>query len=442
VFQDFERTPSGEEPKLGLSWNAEVRLAGEGEPVHTGSRSFRMRAGENWGGALIFGGSPPRSPRPHDNDRLRFWVYCLPEAPPESRRNNVGVKWFDDDRYASEGFSTWTVHTAPPERWTPLEVLYSRLPPDFHLERISRIEIVHYWPGTYYLDDVQFVRADRVYQSFEKERHARADSMEWGWVWNDGDTGRLSEPDEPVFEGRRSWKVETRGEWGGTGIQSERAAFVPGEKESFWHVDLNPETNDRLVFHVHALPADGKDAPVLVQFYDHDGHAEDGTKVAVWTRDKARAGRWTRLDVPFETLPSSLHLENLNKIQFQFPRPGTYYLDWIAATGPIPEFRSESLGGGYLVWDPVSSGGSEGRFDWYRLERRLGGAGDRFETVYRGGKNRAEADGAGVYRVRYEKLYGFGEEIPYASPWSEPVRFGDSGGEVSGAAPGFQRSRK
>lgn len=154
IYQDFEG--SGE-----LGWAGDgstVRRSISGEPVHSGSYSWRIDSTVNWNYNFIRSkdGSWDVDFIQENNDRLLFWIYSLPTDGGEETNNTVGVKFYDTGIYNENGYETWTKYTANYGQWTKLTVLFSQLPSDFDLSHVNKLEFKNYYPGTYYLDDIQF----------------------------------------------------------------------------------------------------------------------------------------------------------------------------------------------------------------------------------------------------------------------------------------------
>ena len=363
--------------------------------------------------------------KPLENDRLTFRVFPMSHRNQyvygweNGREDNVGVVFYDDGNYSSQGFEVWTTGTAPWGQWTELKILFSQLPEDMNLNGIRKIEFITYYPGTYYFDDLMSTRAEHVYQSFNPSLRTGTAESEYGWKWNDGDFAGLSAAGEPVKEGSNSWKIVTAGYWGGTGIQSqEKKYYNPGTAEqTFWHVNLDPDKNDRLIFWVYALPENGLENNLAVQFYDNDQHYTDDTKVVVWTKETARVGQWTRFSIPFSTLPASLNLRDINKIQFQFYFPGTYYIDEIKAINSIPLILKNNLDTGLVEWEPV-----EGNVK-YRLEESLDSPEGGWRTVYYGTafSYNCQRLVPSWYRVRAVEEQSSENPSVHCSEWSEVV---------------------
>jgi aryl-phospho-beta-D-glucosidase BglC (GH1 family) len=395
--------------------------------------------------------------KPSKNDRLSFWIYGSVPFP-WGGFDTVGVKFFDNNLYAVNGFTIWTTKTFFNDQWTKLYVLFSQLPVDLDLEHVNKIEFIFYEHGTYYLDDIQVVREDRGFQAFEPEERHGSTVSEYGWKWNSADTVDFSAPGEPVYEGLHSWKLISTQKWGGTGIQSQEKKYVPtpNPEQSFWHVDLRPDRNDRLTFWAYALPENEMDNNLAVQFYDNDQHSNDQTKVVVWTKNAARYGQWTRMTVLFSDLPSTLNLYDLNKIQFQQYWPGTYYIDDIRAAGPTIKINEAKLAEGIISWNLIAGAGK------YVLEESRVGPDGPWMIAYSGAhpfdfepapapiiypdtavsvqKTSDKVSPSFLpyvlkpqrkvsrvtklwYRVRWEDAVTAADSIPYISAWSDVVQY-------------------
>lgn len=416
AYQDFELGNGSS--NYGYSWNGEVRLSQAGEPVHSGASSWRVNGTVQWLGMAVLSQVSGEYVdfKADKNDRLAFWIYSLPQT---EGNNNVGVKFFDNNIYKDSGFEVWTTKTAFYDKWTQLNVLFSQLPDDFNLQQIKRVEFVSYWPGTYYYDDIQVIRQDRVYQAFEIEQRQGSTAGDCGWRWNGDDTVDVSQEDEPVYEGLHSWKLISTQKWGGTGIQSQEQKYVTGEGQSFWHVDLHPEKNDSLIFWVYALPSNGMDNNLAVQFYDWGEHFTDDTKAVAWTKETAKYGKWTQMTVLFSELPSTLNLRDINKIQFQQYWPGTYYIDDIKATSPILTISPVLLPEGIIKWEKNLEAAK------YTLQENTAGLNGPWTTVYAGTNNSFATSRLTKtwYRVKWQEASSATDSIPYISNWSNITQY-------------------
>ncbi|MFC1594181.1 cellulase family glycosylhydrolase [Candidatus Omnitrophota bacterium] len=353
------------------------------------------------------------------NDRFVFWFYNLAQW---GGHHTVGVTFFDNGLYASDGFEVWTTNHGIYGSWSKLTVLFSQLPPDFDLEHIHHVELMTYWPHKYYFDDIASVREDRVYQAFEPRLRNNAPAEEFGWKWNDDDTVGFSVGGEPVYEGEHSWKLTTAHNWSGTGLQSQEKKLIEvggNWEQSFWHVDLHPEKNDRLLLSVYGLPENEMDNNLAVQLYDHGAHFTDETKVVAWTKKAAQNNHWTRLEVPFSELPSTLNLNDLNKIQLQQYWPGTYYFDDLRATGPVIKINEDRLSQGIVKWEPIEGAGT------YILEESRIGPDGPWMIAYKGPRTRCNVTRVTKlwYRVRWQEPVTGDNPIPYISVWSDVAEY-------------------
>jgi aryl-phospho-beta-D-glucosidase BglC (GH1 family) len=429
IYQNFE--PDNGSPLITTSiGRVSIYSVDRTEGVHLGIGALKYESPDYWTG---FGVQSQISStvdlKQNNNDRLTFWTLAFPQRNcyvygcDNGTDNNVGVRFYDQGQYAQNGFEVWTTNTAKYDQWSKLWVLFSQLPPDFDLAHVTRIEFRNYWPGKYYFDDIHAVREDHVYQSFEKENRSGSTDGEYGWKWNDVDTAATSTDGEPAYQGKHSWKLITVGNWGGTGLQSQEKRFLDlgngNTDQSFWNVDLNPEVNDRLTLWVYALPQNGMDNNLSVQFYDDNHHATDETKAVAWTKDIAHYGEWTRLSVLFKDLPMTLDLHNLNKIQIQHYWPGTFYVDEIKATGPYPVLKEKKLSQGIVEWTPVSSAEN------YRLQESVAGPAGPWVTIYSGVQPSYTLSNLSKrwLRVRWEEAFEGPNSLPYASDWSDVVEY-------------------
>ncbi len=404
IYQDFE--PANGSNEYGWGFNAAVVTLSNAQ-VHSGARSWRIQAPDFWGGTGIQSQTQrwDMNFQPNRNDRLTFWIYAVPS---QGNDNNVGVKFFDTTNYLNNGFEIWTTRTARFQQWTQLTVLFSQLPANFDLTHINKIEFINYWPGTYYLDDINVVLGDRIYQAFER----CVSPGNCGWAWD----GTVALERNIVHEGTQSWKLTTIANWAGTGIQSQENKFVPPDQQTPWNVDLNPAQNDRLTFWIYALAGNGLDNNVGVQFFDNGDHFVD--PVVVWTTKRAVHGQWTQLTVFFSGLPADLDLSGINKIQFQFFWPGVYYIDDISAIKtPSTVVISESPQGVAATWNVIPGAGA------YELQESIVGTQGPWTTIYEGTDLSyfIKPLSSRWLRARWKESITFNNPFPYVSQWSEIV---------------------
>ncbi len=425
VYQDFE--PSNGSDSYGWSLGStQARLSCCGEPTHLGGGSWRVESPDFWNGTGIqsqvqrwdYDAMPSR------NDRFIFSIYALPF---NSTDNNVGVQFFDHGNYSVTPFEIWTTQTARYSQWTELHVLFSQLPADFNLGGIDKIQLINYWPGIYYFDDIAVMRQDRAYQSFEPSLRSNSTIDEYGWKWNEADFVGFSLPGEPVHEGEHSWKLVTVNKWGGCGLQSQEKRLLQQggtNEQSFWHVDLKPEMNDRLTLWVYSLASNGMDNNIAVQFYDNGQHFTDETKVVAWTKETAAYGKWTRLQVLFKDLPSDLDLHDINKIQLQVYWPGTYYFDDIRATGGLVHVDKTALHFGYFDWDEVPPPNN-----YYYVEESFDGPDGPWHYFWSWEGYSAFLTSLPLGRISktwYRVQWGEPDLVPpwqYRSQWSETIEY-------------------
>ena len=142
VYQDFE--PNNGSIVYGLpGYQTTVGFSSAGEPVHSGTRSWKAVAQYQYGGTTIEAQVQAGNVdfKPSKNDRLSFWIYGGVPFP-WGGFDTVGVKFFDNNLYASNGFTVWTTKTFFNDQWTKLYVLFSQLPADFDLAHVNKIEFV------------------------------------------------------------------------------------------------------------------------------------------------------------------------------------------------------------------------------------------------------------------------------------------------------------
>ncbi len=435
LFQDFEGTEE-------VGWpgsNCTARLTTGNEPKYSGNYAWRTDCGDYWNYVYVRArnGSWDVDALRENNDRLVFWIYALPLTATD---NTVAVRFYDHGNYSTAGFEVWSTQTAHYGEWTKISILFDQLPADFDLRHINKLEFKNYLPGTYYLDDIQFVREDRIYQTFEPSYRSLnvTNSAEFGWVWGvPSNTVELST--DRVHEGDYAWKLVLHDYWSGTGLKSAQKYLSPrtaAGEQSFWHVSLDPEFNDRLTFWIYALPLNGLDNNINVQFFDHLTHTIKVTETVVdrdhidyWTNQAAHYGQWTQIDVPFAAITRSLaltstpfNLHDLDKIQIQMYWPGTYYLDDLEATSSAPTWDRSLLKGGVLQWK------SSYPLNRYVLqENTVSGdpAASGWVTVYAGTNITYPIPRitSTWYRIRAEELPGPHNEVPFQSAWSESLAY-------------------
>jgi len=436
IYHDFE---SGNGLALNV-WpvgSAGVGVVGRTEAVYSGLSSLKISSTGNWTGFGIQSRSTGvLNIKETNNDRLTFWIYALPTrlcyiyGCTNGTDNTVGVKLFDNNVYKLNGYEVWTTQTARYSQWSKLKILFSQLPPDFDLTQVTKVEFKNYNPGNYYFDDIQAVREDRVYQSFEKQERSGSLDSEYGWKWNTEDSAAISIDGEPVYEGSHSWKLVSINKWSGTGIQSQEKKYLNinnSAGQTFWNVDLLPEINDRLTFRVYGLPSNGMDNNISIQFYDNGTHSTDQTKVVFWPKKGIVNGKWTRVTVLFSDLKKiftdqglvfDLNLKDINKIQFQNYWPGTFYIDDIRASGGIPVIQQVAATG-KVQWNAINAAAI------YRLQESVTGEPGTWKTIYTGSATSFILDhiSRNFLRVRWEEAAVNSTTVPYVSPWSDTFEF-------------------
>jgi hypothetical protein len=394
---------------------------------HSGVYGLYLHGDTQWNGVGLRAqsGSTDIDFARQDNDRLTFWIYAAPDP---TGVNPVFVRFFDNSHYTyPNGAQVKTTQKAVAGAWTKLQVLFDQLPPDFDLYHVERVEFMNEWPGTYYLDDIQVVRENRIYQSFEPSKRGLlpTDSQEFCWVWGPiTNTCVLTEV--PRYEGDYSLQITLGSYWDGVGLKSEQEYLWPRVQpgtQTFWHVDLDPESNDRLNFWLYALPQNGLDNNVNVQFFDHGDYY---TKpVNYWTNRTAVPGQWTQFTIPFSDilkLAPSFHLTDVDKLQFQMFWPGTYYLDEIKATSSVPEWDKSSLKDGVLKWK------SSYPLNRYVLQENMNTgilSDTHWVTIAIGVDTSYTIPHISQvwYRGRAEEVQDTNHEIPFVSDWSEVLEY-------------------
>ncbi len=173
VYQSFEKeNRSGStDSDYGWKWNDAdtVGTSAPGEPVYEGTHSWKLVAQGNWSGT----GIQSQEKRFHDlgngnseqsfwnvdlnpdvNDRLTLWVYALPQ---NGLANNLAVQFYDHANHSTDETKAvvWTKEAVQAGEWTRLTVLFKDLPADLNLHDLNKIQIQHYWPGTFYVDNIK-----------------------------------------------------------------------------------------------------------------------------------------------------------------------------------------------------------------------------------------------------------------------------------------------
>ncbi|MCB9771470.1 MAG: cellulase family glycosylhydrolase [Candidatus Omnitrophica bacterium] len=173
IYQSFDQefrqgTTSSD---YGWKWNDAdtAAISADGEPVALGGHSWKLVLNGKWGGTGIqseqqtFFINPEHQIEqsywhtnlyPENNDRLSFWVYGLAE---NGMDNNLNVQFYDHGAHPTDAtkVEAWTKIAGRNGQWTRLEVLFRDLPEDLNLRDIDKIQIQHYWSGTFYTDDIR-----------------------------------------------------------------------------------------------------------------------------------------------------------------------------------------------------------------------------------------------------------------------------------------------
>ena len=447
IYQNFEPNNGTPPPPGNLAGNPEYCFGINGaqadksiERAHAGTQSCKIVSGGNFGGASF-----PSQVQTYNmnfewsrHDRLTFWIWADPTVQGD---NEVRVRVFDhgpkykDNGNPFDGFEVSSAKRALYHEWTQIAILFTQLPSDFDFAHVDKFNIVNEHPGNYFIDDVQVVTEERVYQTFEPGRCPP--ESDCGWTFP-GTMLRVSTPGEPVHEGKQSWKMDTTVTFGGTGIQSqEKGSDALFPFEAFFHVDLNPQhlipaTFNRLTFWVHSpdMPGNQMDNNVGVEFFDHGTYHVNPAEV--FTKKAGQLGAWTKLTVYYHDLLAQhpgFNLNDIDKIQFKFFWPGQYFLDdirstrflsvpavvknpvtnqqeitWQTITSPPPHELQESVTGPEGPWQTVF----EGNNNTYYLPTRLS------STWYR-------------LRSKEEKIVTPAENpvnpIAYVSDWSEALNY-------------------
>ncbi|HSV43970.1 MAG TPA: cellulase family glycosylhydrolase, partial [Candidatus Bathyarchaeia archaeon] len=152
-----------------------VGLSGAEEPVYEGEHSWKLISTANWGGTGIKSqekrlewnnGNPEQTfwrvdLNPEQNDALTFWVYALPE---NGMDNNLGVQLYDNATHNTDDTKVvvWPDKATQTGGWTKFSISFNDLPGTLDLDDINKIQFQHYWPGTFYVDDIRAVKSAPV----------------------------------------------------------------------------------------------------------------------------------------------------------------------------------------------------------------------------------------------------------------------------------------
>lgn len=431
MYQDFE----GAGPH-GWTWGSGVTVSRTDEKPHSRTYSWKIVSTVQGGGTGIQSQTETWNfkAHPEHHDRLTFWVWA---EPLNNEPNNVSVKFFDQGNYKTNGFEVWTAKKVKPRHWEEVTVLFTQLPDNFNLSEIDKIEFKNYWPGTYYIDDIQVASQDRVFQGFEPNRDYGSEQFDIRWLWNDTDTADFEI--QNVKDGEQSWKLRFNDYWHGAGFRSqEQLLCLQGEcsdlidpsrpRQTFKHADLNPAHllslgYDRLTFWLYSRGDNQMDNNMGVQFFDWGNYKADEIadydKQVLWTRKGGTDGQWTQLSIPLNFLPPDFLLTDINKIQFQSYWPGTYYLDGIKASKPVAVIDQAVLPQGKVVWSRSLEAAR------YVLEESAAGPNGPWQVVYSGTANSYLLThlSESWLRVRWESASADNWAAAYISDWSDVAHF-------------------
>lgn len=87
----------------------------------------------------------------NQNNELFLWMYAVPfnlqDAP-------INVVFYDAEAYNNPELkiSRWFKEKAGFKKWTRLSLAFNKLPETVNLHKIRKIQIIVYWPGTYYFN--------------------------------------------------------------------------------------------------------------------------------------------------------------------------------------------------------------------------------------------------------------------------------------------------
>ncbi len=229
-----------------------------------------------------------------EENYITFWVK-------DTGANTVNVKLIDGN--GRETDDVWTEEAGVAGEWTKLNIPLSAF--DFETNEVDKTDIakIAFWEmeqGTYYIDDVEFVKEltnEVTFHDFESE------------TITGNASGSLST--EQIHDGNNSLKYDKTGEYATWNVEisaKESAVDVSDMDElSFWIYDTASNT-------------------VEVTLVDAEGNKTG----SVWTSEAGVAGEWTQIRVPMSSF--DFDTNNVDKTQIQTVAfyeytEGTYYID-------------------------------------------------------------------------------------------------------------------
>ncbi len=192
-----------------------------------------------------------------------------------------------------------------------------------------------------------------VYQNFEPNNGtppppgSPSGAPEYGWGLNGAST-ELSTTQ--VHAGVQAWHVHSNNSFGGT--------TIPAQFQTY-HVNFEPDRNDRLTFWIWADPSNAADNEVRVRFFDKNIYRDTGDAFSgfeVFATKKAKFRTWTQITILLTQLPNNFDWTSVDKINFVNEFPGDYYLD---------DIQIESADRVYQTFEPwTCSTGNPGDCGW------------------------------------------------------------------------------
>lgn len=191
----------------------------------------------------------------------------------------------------------------------------------------------------------------KIYQNFEPNNGTGV-ATDYGWPIN---STTVVQTTAKKHAGTHAWRVivpsGTSTWFGGTGIKAQSDA---------WNVKLKPETHDRLSFWVWSQPSVSQALPVRVKFFDHNNYVWDPAQskdgFLAQTQQQAKAGAWTQMSVYLSQLPGNFDFTSLDKMEFYFQTPGTYYIDDIEITSADRVYQNFEARPGVTTPNPQEYG--------------------------------------------------------------------------------------
>lgn len=160
VINDFENPEN-----TGYPWNdSDVwELTVADDPVKVGNRALKFIPKNKMNGGALAQGTwvTPLNLQEANNNYLSFWFYPRPK---NGRANNLAIQIYDFGEHSDDATKVeiWTKREYKPRRWHRVVVMYENLPKTLDLSKIQKIQVMNYWPGKYYYDQLESLYWDGV----------------------------------------------------------------------------------------------------------------------------------------------------------------------------------------------------------------------------------------------------------------------------------------